>query len=219
MLFIPQAVTAVEMVPMLIYYHGHHGPDSIEGYLAGEKDRDFRSLLKSTKVLLVEPQGGPMSHFRRLGDPAGVSALIFRVMQTAFTLGPPVRSLPKPVPMPPSLILAGFSGGGKALNNVVMGSKEDYISRLTEVWCFDSMYSTEGAKWVEWAKDSDNAKKKLRVRVSTEVANSKGSPSGQADVIRDAIKATPGLIDIADPVKSTHEGLARKLIPGWLTPP
>ena len=33
MLFVPKAVFQVEQVPMLVYFHGHHGPNSIEGYV------------------------------------------------------------------------------------------------------------------------------------------------------------------------------------------
>src|SRR5882672_3524538 len=66
MLFIPQAVSLVEQVPMLIYYHGfhtYHGPITLEGYIAKEPERDFRPLLRDKKVLLIEPEGGLSSNF------------------------------------------------------------------------------------------------------------------------------------------------------------
>jgi hypothetical protein len=212
MLFIPKAVSQVEQVPMLVYYHGHHGPDTIEGYIRQKTERDFRPLLKDAKVLLVEPQGGPFSKFGALGTPAGLSILIWRVMQKAFELGPPARPVPRPVPNPPSLILAGFSGGGAALNSVVFKSKADYMKLLTEVWCFDSMYSGEGQDWINWAKTS---KKMLRVRVSAEEA--KGSPGRQAESMRKSMtEALRSVIDIEKPGTATHEGLPSSFIQGWL---
>ena len=216
MLFIPRAVSSVGQVPMLIYYHGHHGPKLIEGYIAGQKERDFRPLLKSTKVLLLEPQGGPVSKFGALGDPAHLDTLIDRAMYAALTVGPlPARPVPKPTPKPQSIIFAGFSGGGATLKNVVIGVKADYVSRITEVWCFDCMYSGEGKKWVDWATTT---KKTLRVRVSNEEGT--GAPRAQAKIIRDTKAATPmsDNIDIADVTKSSHEALPSKFIPGWLAP-
>ena len=213
LLFIPQAVTLADQVPMLVYYHGHHGPQSIEGYVNELKERDFRPLLRSTKVLLVEPQGGPLSRFGQLGTPAGLTRLIDQAMSTALRLGPPGRRMPDPIPKPSSLILAGFSGGGAALNNVVLDVKADYISRLSEVWCFDSMYSFEGKKWVDWVRQAGNSKRQLRVRVSTEEAN--GRPGAQARVINQAL-TWAGEIDVEEPVESTHEGLPSKFIADWL---
>src|SRR5262245_8190753 len=63
MLFVPLAAAPVEQRTVLVYYHGHHGPGTIEGYVGSSKDRDFRPKLKSKKVLLIEPQGGPVSKF------------------------------------------------------------------------------------------------------------------------------------------------------------
>lgn len=221
MLFIPLAASPVEQMPMLVYYHGHHGPNTIEGYVGSIKERDFRPRLKSKKVLLVEPQGGPWSDFKGLKDSAGLATLIDQAMFIALTYGPPVRPGPPPgtpTPKPKSLILVGFSGGGKTLNRVVLDSKADYLDRLTEVWSFDSMYWGEGKRWVAWARDPANAKKKLRVRVSTK--EDSGSPRAQADVIRAAMKATPASnIDIAENVETTHEELPGLFIPGWLSPP
>jgi hypothetical protein len=217
MLFIPLAATPVEQMTMLVYYHGHHGPSKIEGYVGSIKERDFRPLLKSKKVLLVEPQGGPVSRFGDLATPAGLTTLIDQAMFIALSFGPS-RSMPAPgtpTPKPKALIIAGFSGGGKALNSVVLDSKADYLNRLTEVWSFDSMYWAEGKRWVDWARAPGNAKKTLRVRLSDE--EDSGSPRGQAKIIRDAIKAAPTAnIDIADTVHATHEALPGLFIPGWL---
>ena len=217
MLFVPKAVFQVEQVPMLVYFHGHHGPNSIEGYVNQmPQQRDFRPLLAGEKVLLVEPQGGPYSNFGDLGTPYGLCSLIDGAMWNALLLGQPPRPSPVPTPKPPSLILAAYSGGGAALTKILLGAKADYANLISEVWCFDSMYSSEGAQLVQWANAT---KKTLRVRVSTEVANAKGSPAAQASAIEEAIKAArPSNIDIAKPVPSTHEGLPSKFIAEWLAP-
>src|SRR5262245_1929065 len=85
MLFVPQAVSVAWQAPMVIYYHGHHGPALIDDYITEMPERDFRPLLKSLKVVLVEPQGGrfrssacwelppacPSSSTRRCPPPSG----------------------------------------------------------------------------------------------------------------------------------------------------
>jgi hypothetical protein len=218
MLFIPIGTSMVEQVPMLIYYHGHNKQASIERYVKAQKERDFRPLLASKKVLLVQPWGGHYSNFGALQTAAGVSALIDQAMFIALTYGPPVRPMPPlgtPTPKPQSLIIAGFSGGGHPLNSVVIDSKGDYLNRLTEAWSFDSMYWAEGQKWVNWAHGSGNSGKKLRVRLST--GEDSGKPRAQAEIIRKAIKGAPaGNIDIDQPITSTHEELPGRFIPGWL---
>jgi hypothetical protein len=216
MLFLPRTGVPTEL-PMLVYYHGHHGPKRIEGYVNSITERDFRPLLKSKKVMLVEPEGGPWSQFGDLAKPAGLATLIDQAMFIALTYGPPIRAMPPlgtPTPKPKSLILVGFSGGGKALNSVGLDPAADYQKQVTEVWSFDSMYWVEGKKWLDWAKTSG---KQLRVRVSDE--EDTGAPRGQAKIIREAkaaAKPTPSNIDIDDVIKSSHEGLPGKFIPGWL---
>jgi len=216
MLFIPLAATPVGQMPMLVYYHGHHGPGTIEGYVSSIKERDFRPKLKSKKVLLIEPQGGPVSRFGALATPAGLTTLIDQAMFIALTFGPPVRSMPPlgtPTPTPKSLIIAGFSGGGKALNSVVLDSKEGYLNQLTEVWSFDSMYWGEGQRWVDWAIDVPSWKK-LRVRVTAEGGGeTTGAPRGQHAVI---MKGVPTNVDMDAPIKTTHEKLPGLFIDKWL---
>jgi hypothetical protein len=217
MLFIPLAATPIEQMTMLVYFHGHHGPTKIEGYVNSIKERDFRPLLRSKKVLLVEPQGGPVSNFGDLATPAGLTALIEQAMFIALTFGPPVRSmapLGTPAPKPKALIIVGFSGGGKALNSVVLDSKADYLSRLTEVWSFDSMYWGEGKRWINWSLDTANFDKKLRVRVTAPGGGeTTGAPRRQAELMMEGL---PVNVDLDEPIKATHEGLPGMFIPGWL---
>jgi hypothetical protein len=209
MLFIPAAVSIVEQVPMLVYYHGHNSKNSIEDYVTSLKQRDFRPLLKGKKVLLVEPWGGQKSNFGAFGTGAGLATLIDYAMFSAVSYGPPVRPCPVKPPPPASLILAGFSGGGATVKSLVIDSKSPSLSLLSEAWCFDCMYSGEGAAWVGWAKA--NPTKTLRVRVST--GESTGDPRAQADVIR--AKPLPN-IDIDKTVATGHEDLPAAFIPTWL---
>jgi hypothetical protein len=197
MVFVPRAVSRVEQVPMVVYYHGHNGSSSIEGYLKADKFRDFRARLASTKAVLVEPWGGHKSKFCALGTSAGLNSLIDQAMSTAIRLGWPARAVPSPTPKAP-LILAGFSGGGATLKDLVIGSKADYIHRLKEVWCIDCMYSGEGQSWLNWAKTS-GAGKMLRVRTST--AENTNSPRVQAKIILDAAHKPEPNIDIEPPTR------------------
>jgi hypothetical protein len=209
MAFLPAGITTAESVPMAIYYHGHNSQGSIEEYIKAMKQRDFRPLLASKRVLWVEPWGGTTSKFGTMAT-TGLTTLIESAMFNAISYGTPSRPCPLQAPPPPSLILAGFSGGGAALNAAVKSSSA-YLSLLTEAWAFDCLYSEEGQNktWVDWAKA--NSGKKLRVRVST--GESSGSPRRENKIIR----ATPlSNIDADDPVSCGHEDTPGKFIPLWI---
>jgi hypothetical protein len=211
MAFVPIGVAAVEQVPMVVYYHGHNSQGSIEGYVKAMKQRDFRPLLKTKKVVFVEPWGGTMSKFGTLGTAAGLTTLIESATFTAISNGTPSRPCPAKPPPPPSLILAGFSGGGATLKRVVIDSKAAYLALLSEVWCFDCMYSGEGQAWADWASASGNASRQLRVRVTT--TEDTGAPRAQARVIQGTPRSN---IDIDKPVKLGHEDCPGAFIPQWL---
>jgi len=208
MVFAPAAVALVETVPMIVYYHGHNSKGSIEGYINSLEQRNFRPLLASKQVLLVEPWGGPKSKFGAMATGDGLSTLIDMAMSVAISYGTPSRPCPVKSPLPPSLILAAFSGGGATLNAVV-NSNSSALSRLKEVWAFDSFYSSEGQTWVKWA--GGNPDKTLRVRVTT--MEDTGSPRRENKIIR----ATPlKNVDSADPVELGHEACPGAFIPAWI---
>jgi hypothetical protein len=210
MLFIPLAVSLVEQVPMLVYYHGHNSQHSIESYIQAMKQRDFRPSLRDKRVLLVEPWGGGGSKFGTLQTQAGLEALIDLVMFTAISYGPPTRPCPVKAPAPKSLILAGFSGGGQALNGVAMSPSGSYLRLLTDIWCFDCMYSEEGGRWAAWA--ATNKSVKLRVRLSS--GESSGSPRKQAGILAAGSKGLN--VDVGGVVQSGHEDLPGKFISTFL---
>ena len=210
MVFQPLAVARVEAVPMLVYYHGHNSQSSIEGYIKAMTQRDFRPLLATKQVLLVEPWGGMKSKFGVLATGGGLSTLIESAMFFAISNGPASRDCPVKPPPPASLILAGFSGGGAPLNAVV-ASNSPSLGLLKEAWAFDCLYSEEGQNktWVDWAKA--NSGKQLRVRVTT--GESSGSPRRENKIIR----ATPlPNIDADDPTSMGHEDCPAAFIPKWL---
>jgi hypothetical protein len=210
MAFLPAGIATAESVPMAVYYHGHNSQTSIEGYIKAMKQRDFRPLLASKKVLWVEPWGGMLSKFGAMATGPGLTTLIESAMFTAISSATPSRPCPVKPPPPPSLILAGFSGGGASLNAVVK-SNSTYLSLLTEAWAFDCLYSEEGQKktWVDWAKA--NGSKTLRVRVST--GETSGSPRRENKIIKAAGVSN---IDADDPVAGGHEDCPGKFIPQWL---
>lgn len=217
MVFIPRAVTAPDDVPMLVYYHGHNGQPSIEGYVNSLPQRDFRPLLKSKQVVLVEPWGGTKSNFNALATSAGLTTLIDQALYIALSYGPPVRRFPQSdlwKPQPRSLILAGFSGGGDPLRWVVIGQKADYIRRLKQVWCFDCMYSGEGSQWTRWAQEPANHLKVVSVRVTAEGHGEKtGRPRNEDRIMKQTRLANT---DFEDPIKIGHEDLPGAYIPAWL---
>ena len=210
MLFVPLRVSLVEQVPMVVYYHGHNSQHSIEGYIKAMKDRDFRPSLRDKQVILVEPWGGLRSKFHYYQTPHGLQELINQAMSIAISNGAPARSAPAQPPPPDSLILAGFSGGGQALNGVVWTKGGHYHRLLTEIWCFDCMYSGEGDSWAHWARHHKSIK--LRVRLSTQEGS--GSPRHQCATLHSESKGLN--VDIAGEVHSTHEGLPGKFISTWL---
>jgi len=210
MVFQPIAVSRVQAVPMLVYYHGHNSQSSIEGYIKAMKQRDFRPALAGKQVLLVEPWGGMKSKFGVLATGAGLTTLIDSAMFFAISNGPTSQDCPVKAPPPASLILAGFSGGGAPLNAVV-ASGSTSLSMLTEAWAFDCLYSEEGQNktWVNWAKA--NSSKQVRIRVTT--GESSGSPRRENKIIR----ATPlSNIDADDPASMGHEDCPGSFIPKWL---
>jgi hypothetical protein len=210
MAFLPTGIATAESVPMAVYYHGHNSQNSIEEYIKAMKQRDFRPLLASKRVLWVAPWGGTLSNFGIMATGPGLTTLIESAMFMAISYATPTRPCPVKPPPPPSLILAGFSGGGKSLNSAVV-SNCTYLDRLTEAWAFDCLYSEEGQNktWVDWAKA--NTGKTVRIRVTT--AESTGSPRRENKIIR----ATPlSNIDAADPVATGHEDCPGKFIPSWI---
>jgi hypothetical protein len=174
------------------------------------KDRDFRPSLRDKQVIFVEPWGGPRSRFHYYQTPHGLQELINQAMSIAISNGAPARSCPAQPPPPESLILAGFSGGGQALNGVVWTKGGHYHRLMTEIWCFDCMYSGEGDSWAHWARHHKSIK--LRVRLSTQEGS--GRPRHQCATLH---SESEGLnVDIAGEVHSTHEGLPGKFISTWL---
>jgi hypothetical protein len=217
MVFVPIAVSIVESVPMLVYFHGHNSQNSIEHYIAALPARDFRQSLSSKKVVLVEPWGGPGSNFQRLQTANGLTALIDGAMVTAMENGNPTRPCLAKPPAPPRLILSGFSGGGVALNASVTANCA-YANKLTDAWAFDCLYSSEGDThfWVNWARA--NPDKQVRIRVTPH----SGSPPGQNKKIQEELVALrkQGIIvsnlDVTDPVNVAHEECPGTFLPQWL---
>ena len=158
----------------------------------------------------MEPRGGARLEIRHAGDRSRLTTLIESAMFTAISYGRPSRPCPVKPPPPPSLILVGFSGGGASLNALVKSSST-YLSRLTEAWAFDCLYSEEGQKrtWVDWA--NANTDKTLRVRVST--GEITGSPRRENKIINAAGVSN---IDLTIPLTSGHEDCPGKFIPQWL---
>ena len=231
MVFVPLKVSLPEQAPMLVYYHGHDKKDGkpllnhkdIDDYVRSRPERDLRPRLMSKRVVLVEPWGQWSSTFPGLGGTQGLTALVRKAMCVAISQGPPARPCSEDAPpWPPSLILAGFSGGGATLKSAGIGLTGPCLALLTEVWCFDCMYSGEGGAWLKWARA--NAKT-LRVRVTSASAahgEGSGAPRREAAGMQAAIGKQSDWgadsIDVGAPVDTSHEALPGMFIPRWLSP-
>lgn len=203
LVFLPAGVTLAEQVPMLVYFHGYNSQNDLDSYMKAAPARDLRKVLRGKKALLVEPWGGNKSTFGAFTSAAGLATLIEYAMFTAVSYGPPTRPCPVKPPPPASLILAGFSGGGAPLQAAVKAGPPPHLFK--QVWCFDCMYSGEGAAWVKWAKA--NPDKTLRVRATTK--ESSGKPRAEAKVVEAA-----GLD--AEIVEMSHEDCPATFIPKFL---
>jgi hypothetical protein len=230
MVFIPKSVSS--QAPVLVYYHGYtntndkaHGQHSIGDYIAWTdtdphhrsgrpQPRDLRPLLKDKKVVLVEPWGGQRSNFGHLGYPLDPVKLIAAAAAMLKDLGGKASSRP--------LILAGFSGGGSALKKAVSNLRATpSFSSLTDVWCFDCMYSdkdkdgksvdVDGRYWLKWAQD--NPSKKVHVCLSTGGGGKGTIPLKEAEYIQAGAKSLTNIEIIKK--DTNHEALPGMCIQDW----
>lgn len=148
MAFLPTGIAVAEVVPTLVYFHGHNATANLAAYLrSNPKTRDLRPLLSGKRVALIQPWGGHHSAFQRFQSGPGLTALIESGLRVLIEYATPSRPCPVQVPNPPSVILAAHSGGGEALRAAAKSSSA-YLPLVEQVWAFDCMYSGEGGEWV-----------------------------------------------------------------------
>jgi len=73
MLFVPKAVFQVEQVPMLVYFHGHHGPNSIEGYVNQMPKQRAPVQYRYREARPVDPRRPAEQVHRGMAGPAAVA--------------------------------------------------------------------------------------------------------------------------------------------------
>ena len=105
---VPNSVTSSPIIDLILYFHGTHAP-RIQDYV---RNRKFKSILEANgkRVVLAAPTLGWESEFGKLGQATPLRAYIATVLQALADYGP-FNAAPKVG----SLILAGHSGGGRAL--------------------------------------------------------------------------------------------------------
>jgi hypothetical protein len=193
MAFVSASTGHVEQVPTVVYFHGKSfvNAQSLENYLGSESGIwDIRPVLRTEKLLVVAPWGGPDSQegFAPFFGAAALTALIETAMRVAIVHGAVKRPEVVEVPYPASLVLAAHSGGGKALLKAAQ-AKTPYSNLLTDVWALDCMYWGEAQDWIKWCNSSGNGKRTLHVRA----ANKPKKPKVQAD---EMLKTPPNNADI-----------------------
>jgi hypothetical protein len=194
MAFVSHGTGHVEHAPMVVYFHGvswAHA-QSLESYLTSDQGVwDIRSALRTEKLLLVVPWGGPNSQhgFAPFLSATALTELMQTAMRVAMENGHAKQEV-KHAPSPASLVLAGHSGGGWALLKAA-NTKTAYSRRLTDVWALDCMYWSEGRDWVKWC--NANGGQTLHVRAFSKHGHEHLKPKAQADVM---LKAPPGNADI-----------------------
>jgi hypothetical protein len=135
-IIVPDGHSAGGPLDMILYFHGDDAP-TVKEYF---HNRKFKDILDATKknVVLVAPNLGPKSQYGDFGDAAKVAAYLDRVLGFLVDYGP-YSSKPKLG----NLIIAGHSGGGRAMQSVatLLGGNADFT--LPEAWGFDSMYGKD----------------------------------------------------------------------------
>jgi hypothetical protein len=197
------------MAPMVVYFHGKSFADAnnLETYLSSEKGIwDIRPVLRTEKLVLVMPWGGPLSQrgFASFFGATALTELIQTAMRVALVNGATKRELAE-VPWPASLVLAGHSGGGLALLKAA-NAKTPYSRLLTDVWALDCMYWEEGKDWVKWC--NENPDRTLHVRV----ANKPLKPKVQAEAM---LKTRPENADI-EIVDVRHSDMPKTYAPEFV---
>jgi len=194
MAFVSNGTGHVEHAPMVLYFHGMSWAHahSLETYLSSDQGYwDIRTALRTEKLLLVVPWGGPNSQqgFAPFLGAAALTELMQTAMRVAIANGHAKKEV-EHVPSPSSLVLAGHSGGGWALQKAA-NTKTRYSNLLTDVWALDCMYWHEGKEWVKWC--NNNTKQTLHVRAFSKQGHEHLKPKVQAD---DMLKAPPKNADI-----------------------
>ena len=194
MAFVSSGTGHVEHAPMVVYFHGvswAHA-QSLETYLHSDKGVwDIRTALRTEKLLLVVPWGGPNSQggFASFLSATALTELMQTALRVAIANGHAKQEVAH-VPSPSSLVLAGHSGGGLALLKAAK-TKTPYSRLLTDVWALDCMYWHEANEWVKWCNDNNN--QTLHVRAFSKHGHEHLKPKVQADAM---LKASPRNADI-----------------------
>jgi hypothetical protein len=163
--FLPERFRPSASVDLLVFLHGHLGPCASPrpsvaefwntglakpGAAMGIGPMGLREELNlaGKNVILVVPSLGAFSSAGALTAPGGFDALIANVLQVIRD----EASLKITPSLVRHIVLAGHSGGGAAMRDIV-ALKDHAVRRIRRVWGFDTLNSDRDPKaWLEWAK-------------------------------------------------------------------
>jgi hypothetical protein len=148
--FFPDGMSDAVTATVIVYFHGHNHRKTLAEYLTV---LDPRKVMAGKSSILIMPWGGNGSDFRFAESASGLDSMI----QGAIDELTPNQCIAHTG----DIVLSAHSGGGVALMNSVK-SRALALSRLAEVWSFESMYSpSETNFWGTWL--ASNIGTRLRI--------------------------------------------------------
>jgi hypothetical protein len=164
--YFPSGFKSSNKVDVIIFLHGYKQPcgmdknASIKTYWQDSRFA-LREKIESARknVILVAPTLGPKSEPGWMTQKGGLDRFLSKVLD-----GLKQQNLLPAGAMLGNLILAGHSGAGKYLRQII-GLTDKAVQNLREVWLFDALYygKNKGNKpnylinnWASWAKQHPN---------------------------------------------------------------
>lgn len=162
-IFLPDGYRAEAECDVVMYLHGWQlqtGVTEIDQYLERPFGKLREGLVASGKnAIFVAPTLGPESEAGILTSPGGLDWFLTLCLAAATNHGE-LFAVDAALNLR-HLILAGHSGAGARMRELVQGSNTS-IEGTSEFWGYDSLYSDEDLSvWPNWARDHTDARIKF----------------------------------------------------------
>ena len=158
-IYVPHSFRPDSGLTVVVYLHGHKGmyPGNaalINSYWDGARFPFFalreEVAASGQNVVFVAPSLGPTSQAGSLVQKGGFDAFMQQVL-AGFNEHYLMPRHGRRIDDAQSVILAAHSGGGSPMLQIARGTDRN-AAKVTECWCFDSMYRQVAPYWVDWAK-------------------------------------------------------------------
>jgi hypothetical protein len=153
--FIPDRFHTSPRVDLILYFHGNTSLPDVRAYVDRRQMREVRRAVAAdgrfalaVPFLGGKPDQGGGNYI--VGNGAALDTYLDQVIRFVADNGPGSTICPVRLNLN-ALVLAGHSGGGKALGQAAMAGASSHLSRLLQVWAFDTFYYGDGAAWAAWA--------------------------------------------------------------------